>query len=103
MLDRAEAIVRFYVGLHHPGDAANFDCACISINVLRKRKKPIDCPDVLVDSGAFTELNLHGRYRHTSPSMPPICVGSTAKASSGSRPRSRRTTCASRSCSIGPG
>jgi hypothetical protein len=29
------------------------------------RKKPLDCPDVLVDSGAFTELNLHGRYRHT--------------------------------------
>lgn len=57
--------VRFYVGLHHPGDAGNFDRACISINVLRRRRKTIECADVLVDSGAFTELNLHGRYRHT--------------------------------------
>lgn len=56
--------VLFYVGLHQPGDAHRFSRACVSINRLRTRRKPLACPDVLVDSGAFTELNLHGRYRH---------------------------------------
>jgi hypothetical protein len=56
--------MNFYIGLHHPGDARLFPRACLSINVLRKRKKQIDCPEVLVDSGAFTELVLHGGYRH---------------------------------------
>ena len=57
--------VRFYVGLHHPSDAHRFERACISINALRGRKKPIPSVRVLVDSGAFTELNLHGKYRHS--------------------------------------
>jgi hypothetical protein len=56
--------MKFYIGLHHVGDARHFDRACLSIRALKGRKKPIDCPDVLVDSGAFTELNLHGKYRH---------------------------------------
>lgn len=58
------ANVLFYVGLHQPGDAGNFDRACISINRLRTRKKPVECDDVLVDSGAFTELEKYGHYRH---------------------------------------
>lgn len=57
--------LRFYVGLHQPGDAKHFASACVSINRLRSRKKPLACPDVLVDSGAFTELHQHGRYRHS--------------------------------------
>lgn len=57
--------VRFFVGLHQPADARHFDLACISINRLRGRKKPVECGEVLLDSGAFTELNLHGRYRHS--------------------------------------
>lgn len=56
--------VRFYVGLHQPADAHRFERACISINRLRGRKKPIPDVRVLVDSGAFTELNLYGAYRH---------------------------------------
>jgi hypothetical protein len=56
--------VRFFVGLHQPADAQHFDLACISINRLRGRKKPVECGEVLVDSGAFTELNLYGGYRH---------------------------------------
>lgn len=56
--------VKFYVGLHQPGDAQHFDLACISIKRLWNRKKPVPCGDVLVDSGAFTELFLHGAYRH---------------------------------------
>jgi hypothetical protein len=56
--------VKFYVGLHQPADAQHFDIACISINRLRRRKKPVICGEVLVDSGAFTELFIHGHYRH---------------------------------------
>jgi hypothetical protein len=56
--------VRFYVGLHQPADAHRFDRACLSINRVRGRKKPIPNTEVLLDSGAFTELHLHGRYRH---------------------------------------
>lgn len=56
--------VRFFVGLHQPADARHFDLVCISINRLRHRKKRVECGEVLVDSGAFTELNLHGGYRH---------------------------------------
>ena len=59
------ATVKFYVGLHQPADAQHFALACISINRLRGRRKAVDCGDVLVDSGAFTELAQHGRYRHT--------------------------------------
>jgi len=54
----------FYVGLHQMGDAQHFERACLSINRLRDRRKPIPCADILVDSAAFTELAQHGRYRH---------------------------------------
>lgn len=55
---------RFFVGLHQPSDARHFKRACISINRLRGRKKPVACDEILIDSGAFTELLLHGKYRH---------------------------------------
>lgn len=53
----------FFPGLHQPSDAKHFDRACISIKRLLNRKKPLGCPAVLIDSGAFTELHLHGGYR----------------------------------------
>jgi hypothetical protein len=55
----------FFVGLDHPEDARHFDRACISINArgLRKRKQPIGPCEVLLDSGAFSEIALHGHYR----------------------------------------
>lgn len=56
--------MRFFVGLHQPADARHFDRACISINRLRGRKKPVPCASVLVDSGAFTEIATFGEYRH---------------------------------------
>ena len=56
--------LNFFVGLHQPAQATHFGRACISINRLRKRNKPVDCREVLIDSGAFTELNLYGGYRH---------------------------------------
>lgn len=54
----------FFIGLHHPGDARYFRRACMSINTIAKRRKPITTP-VLVDSGAFTELSRHGHYRNS--------------------------------------
>lgn len=57
--------LKFFVGLHQPGDACHFNRACISINRLRRRRKPVDCPEILLDSGAFTELAMHGRYRRS--------------------------------------
>lgn len=50
----------FYPGLHQPSDARHFDRACVSIN--RLLAKALECPDVFVDSGAFTQLHLHGGY-----------------------------------------
>ncbi len=52
----------FFVGLHQPADAAHFDRCCISIHRLRSRLKPLRCPSVMVDSGAFTILAKHGCY-----------------------------------------
>ena len=54
----------FFPGLHHPADAKNFDTAFLSINSIRGRKKPIVCPKVVIDSGAFVELEKYGGYRH---------------------------------------
>jgi hypothetical protein len=55
----------FYLGVHKPWHAAMLPRAFMSVNVLRRRRKPVNCPDVIVDSGAFTELAQYGRYRHS--------------------------------------
>jgi hypothetical protein len=57
--------VRFFVGLHQISDAKHFEAAFISVNRLRPRKSPFTVQDWILDSGAFTELSTHGRYRHT--------------------------------------
>ncbi|WFS07758.1 hypothetical protein [Methylobacterium sp. 391_Methyba4] len=62
---RESTALRFYCGLHQPGDARGFERAFISINRLRGRKKPVPCADVVIDGAAFTELEKHGRYRHS--------------------------------------
>lgn len=54
----------FYVGLHQPSDAANFDRAFISVNRVRGRKKPVPAKEWIMDSGAFSEITTHGAYRH---------------------------------------
>jgi hypothetical protein len=64
MTDRGAPHVRFYVGLDRPGDAERFARACLSINTLRRRGKPIVRPHVLIDSGAFTEIATYGHFRH---------------------------------------
>ncbi len=55
--------MHFYVGLHQPSDAQHFDRAFISINRLRRRKSPFKVDRWIMDSGAFTEISTHGRYR----------------------------------------
>ncbi len=56
--------MRFFTGLHQPSDARHFDAAFVSVNRLRQRKAPMLARDWIMDSGAFTEISTHGRYRH---------------------------------------
>lgn len=53
----------FYVGLHQPSDAKHFEHAFVSVNRIRRRKKPIGAGAWIMDSGAFTEIATHGHYR----------------------------------------
>ena len=55
--------MKFYVGLHQPSDAKRFDLAFVSVNRIRGRKKPLGAGAWIMDSGAFTEIATHGRYR----------------------------------------
>lgn len=55
--------MKFYVGLHHPADAVNFERSCISVNVLKSRKSYFEPREWMMDSGAFTEIAHHGRFR----------------------------------------
>lgn len=57
--------MRFYVGCHQPSDAQRFSRAFVSINRLRHRRSPFTADHWVMDSGAFTEVVTHGRYRHT--------------------------------------
>lgn len=57
-------LVWFFPGLHQSADAQHFNLACISINRLRGRRKPVACGHAIIDSGSFKELELFGRYRH---------------------------------------
>jgi hypothetical protein len=60
--------MRFFVGLHHPHVAGNFDSAFISVNVLRNRKSHFPAKDWIMDSGAFSTILKHGHYPD-SPSV----------------------------------
>ena len=53
----------FYTGLHMINHAYAFDHCFISINRLRKRRSSFAVSNWIIDSGAFTELLQHGRYR----------------------------------------
>jgi hypothetical protein len=57
--------MRFFVGLHHPHVAGNFDAAFISVNAIRNRKSAFPANDWIMDSGAFTTIFKHGGYPHT--------------------------------------
>jgi len=56
--------LKFFVGLHQPGDSQHFSRAFISVNRLRTRiKTPIAAQEWIMDSGAFTEVSTYGGYR----------------------------------------
>lgn len=54
--------MRFFIGLHQPSDAKNFEAAMISVNRLKKRVSPFAVGDWMMDSGAFTTILTHGGY-----------------------------------------
>jgi hypothetical protein len=54
--------LRFFVGLHHPNVAGNFDSAFISVNTIRNRKSAFPANEWIMDSGAFTTILKHGGY-----------------------------------------
>jgi hypothetical protein len=56
---------KLFVGLHQPSDAQYFDAAFVSVNRLRKRKSDFVVGDWIMESGAFTEIATHGRYRES--------------------------------------
>ncbi|HQT65949.1 MAG TPA: hypothetical protein PLO16_15730 [Acidocella sp.] len=55
--------MRFFVGLHQPGDARKFERAFISVHRIAKRKSGFagNC-EWIMDSGAFSTISLHGGY-----------------------------------------
>jgi hypothetical protein len=57
--------MRFFVGLHQPSDVHRFESAFVSVNRLRSRRSPMNAREWIMDSGAFTEISTHGRYRHS--------------------------------------
>jgi hypothetical protein len=54
--------IEFYVGLHQPSDAKHFDKCMISVNRLKRRKSQFTVKDWIIDSGAFSQIYLHGQY-----------------------------------------
>lgn len=52
----------FFVGLHHPGDAINFDNAFVSVNRIAYRKSKIKVNKAVIDSGAFSTIAKYGGY-----------------------------------------
>lgn len=57
--------MKFFTGLHQPSDAKHFGAAFVSVNRIRNRKSAFEVGDWIMDSGAFTEITTHGRYRHS--------------------------------------
>jgi hypothetical protein len=55
---------RFFIGLHHPSTAWAFLNSMLSINAVRDRKRPMRVNNWILDSGAFTEISTHGKWRN---------------------------------------
>lgn len=57
---------KFFAGLHQPNHAEHFTHCMISINRLWRRRDPIGgTGEIMLDSGAFTEISTHKRYRRS--------------------------------------
>lgn len=58
--------MKFFTGMHDLHHAAKVPAAFVSVNRLRRRVgKPFAVGEWIMDSGAFTEVALHGGYRST--------------------------------------
>lgn len=55
----------FFIGLHMIQHAYRFNQCCISINCIRNRRSSFTQGRWMMDSGAFTEISTHGRYRYS--------------------------------------
>lgn len=53
----------FFVGLHIPAQAKNFERCMVSVNRIRNRRGDFPAKEWMMDSGAFTEISTHGAYR----------------------------------------
>jgi hypothetical protein len=60
---QSRTTMQFYVGLHQPSDAHHFERCMVSVSRLRDRKGDFVVGEWMMDSGAFMELKLFGRYR----------------------------------------
>lgn len=58
--------MKFFIGLHQPGDARHFDRAFVSVNRIRSRRSAVPASEWIMDSGAFTEISRHGAYRESA-------------------------------------
>ncbi len=56
--------VRFFIGLHQPSDAKHFDACFISVGRLRNRKGPFAVHEWIMDSQAFSTIQMQGGYPH---------------------------------------
>ena len=54
--------MNFFVGMHHPCDAAKVKRAFVSVNVIKNRKSAFPVNEWIMDSGAFTTIFKHGGY-----------------------------------------
>lgn len=52
----------FFTGIHQPCDAGCIPAAFVSMHRLETRKKSFPARRVVIDSGAFQTINLHGGY-----------------------------------------
>lgn len=55
--------MNFFIGLDNPSHAWPFKRTMVSINRIRNRKSDFLVNEWLMDSGAFTEISNHGRWR----------------------------------------
>jgi len=55
--------MKFFTGLHQPSDAHCFTRCMVSAARLRNRKGDFQVNEWMMDSGAFSEVTLHGGYR----------------------------------------
>lgn len=57
--------MKFFVGMHRPNNCDKVTRAFVSVNVLKKRRSAFCVGEWIMDSGAFTEVSAHGRYRQS--------------------------------------